>query len=217
MEILESGFAKMDKADFIKGVRAAEAYREALEKKHGAEKKSEKAFNALAALSKLAEGGSALEIFKRNFTANHGIVIESVDELVEFLKRRNCSAGIVDKKVSENFGLEKFFDISGNFNRQNQYEGCDFGITKASFAVAESGHIVLNDDCVGDRMASIAPWIHVAVLDSSQIVLSISEGLARTLDCPYAIYVGGPSKTTDVEGVLVEGVHGPGVQACLLL
>jgi hypothetical protein len=34
---------------------------------------------------------------------------------------------------------------------------------------------------------------------------------------PCALWVTGPSKTADVEGILIEGVHGPGIQVCLRL
>ena len=34
---------------------------------------------------------------------------------------------------------------------------------------------------------------------------------------PNTIWVTGPSKTADVEGILIEGVHGPGAQIALLL
>jgi L-lactate dehydrogenase complex protein LldG len=36
-------------------------------------------------------------------------------------------------------------------------------------------------------------------------------------DDPNIIWVTGPSKTADVEGILIQGVHGPGVQGCLLV
>jgi len=34
---------------------------------------------------------------------------------------------------------------------------------------------------------------------------------------PNVIWVTGPSKTADVEGILIEGVHGPGRQITLLM
>jgi L-lactate dehydrogenase complex protein LldG len=34
---------------------------------------------------------------------------------------------------------------------------------------------------------------------------------------PNIIWCTGPSKTADVEGILIEGVHGPGVQIALLV
>ena len=146
-------------------------------------------------VSTTATRGGAKAAFMRNFTANHGDVFESCDSLVEFLKSKGCKTGVADDNP----------------------DGYDFGISKASFAIGENGAIVFKDSDTADRLNTIAPWIHVAVVDSKSIVSTLPEGLAQTVDSPYAVYVTGPSKTTDVEGVLVEGVHGPGVQAVLIV
>ena len=34
---------------------------------------------------------------------------------------------------------------------------------------------------------------------------------------PNVVWCTGPSKTADVEGILIEGVHGPGVQIALFV
>ena len=114
------------------------------------------------------------------------------------------------------FGLGGEFDISFEFD-SGSADSYDFGITPADFAIAESGMIVLKDSTASDRLASIAPWVHVAVLNASDIVMTLQEGFSKMVGCAYGIAISGPSRTTDVEGVLVEGVHGPGVQACLVL
>ena len=199
----------MDKSDFIRRVAAAES----------PERKAAKLpeFQDSDTVSKPQISGGAKAAFIRNFTSNHGDVIESEESLVEFLKAKGCSKGVIDAKLQGGtFGLEKYFDISREFDRNNP-DAYDFGISAASFAIGENGAIVLKDSDIADRMCSIAPWVHVAVLRESDIVETIPEALKRTVDSPYAIWITGPSKTTDVEGILVEGVHGPGIQAAFIV
>ena len=75
---------------------------------------------------------------------------------------------------------------------------------------------MLDDDLTSDRLAALAPWIHVAVVDPATIVRTIPEAIARFGNSPNIIWVTGPSKTADVEGILIEGVHGPGEQIAMI-
>ena len=45
----------------------------------------------------------------------------------------------------------------------------------------------------------------------------LSNAIAAFGDSPNIIWCTGPSKTADVEGILIEGVHGPGEQIALLM
>jgi len=67
------------------------------------------------------------------------------------------------------------------------------------------------------RLAALAPWVHIACLRRGDIVRDTDEATALLGDDPNVVWVTGPSKTADVEGILIEGVHGPGIQVCLLL
>jgi L-lactate dehydrogenase complex protein LldG len=93
----------------------------------------------------------------------------------------------------------------------------EVAITPAAAGIAESGTIVLTDESTPDRLAALAPWIHIAVLPREAIHRSIADAIAALPDDPNVIWVTGPSKTADVEGILIQGVHGPGIQGCLLV
>lgn len=98
-----------------------------------------------------------------------------------------------------------------------QVDEIDAALTLAHGAIAETGTIILTDESTPDRLAALAPWTHIAVLRKDTIHRSVADALAAMPDDPNIIWVTGPSKTADVEGILIQGVHGPGVQGCLLL
>lgn len=159
------------------------------------------------------------ENFCANFAAVSGRAMRSIDELAAFLREYDYGFGFCDPGLKEAVGepLEKKgLEVAYAFERERHNE-YTFGITRASGAIAESGTVVLNDFDTVDRLAALAPWVHVAVLEEDLMVRTIPEGIARFGDCPNIVWVTGPSKTGDIEGILIEGVHGPGEQVCLCL
>jgi len=100
--------------------------------------------------------------------------------------------------------------------RRAQLHEIDAALTPATAAIAESGSVILTDQDTTDRLAALTPWIHIAIIRPTTIHRSIADALATIPTDPNVIWVTGPSKTADVEGILVQGVHGPGIQACLI-
>ncbi len=92
-----------------------------------------------------------------------------------------------------------------------------FGITRASGAIAETGTLILTDADTSRRLIALAPWIHVAVLRRRDILPTVADAIGRLGNDPNVIWCTGPSKTADVEGILIEGVHGPGEQVALIV
>lgn len=82
------------------------------------------------------------------------------------------------------------------------------GVTLCEVAVAETGSLMLTSGPGRSRLASLAPPVHIALLDASSVVASLEEGLARAAQRTSWL-ITGPSRTADIEGVLVRGVHGP--------
>lgn len=99
----------------------------------------------------------------------------------------------------------------------------DIGITSATYAVAETGSLAMASAPGRERLASLAPPVHVAIIDDSQILPDLFDLFARLeADDPTALatnltLITGPSKTGDLELRLTTGVHGPGVWHVIII
>ncbi len=146
-----------------------------------------------------------------------GRVFHDARALAAWLYQAGARRGYVDPSLvpalAPSFGslvLDPVFDEA----RVDDYA---FGITRATAGIAETGSVVLTDRGTLRRLGALAPWIHVAVLDRRDLLGTVLDALRTLGDDPNVIWVTGPSKTADIEGILIEGVHGPGEQAVLLL
>jgi L-lactate dehydrogenase complex protein LldG len=156
------------------------------------------------------------------FTERHkhvnGTPISSLAELVALFvasgwRRGYCDPALV-ARLRPAFPAEIVFETDFDRTRVDDYQ---FGITAAVGAIAETGTVILNDAATSRRLAALAPWVHVAVVPRSRIHIDLPEAVAALGSDPNIIWCTGPSKTADVEGILIEGVHGPGVQIALLV
>lgn len=158
---------------------------------------------------------SLAEQFQFKFEAAGGIFIQGWQALGELLTERQLQCGYVDPTIADYVSAwppatSTVFDRA----RVDDYE---FSVTRAAMGIAESGSIVLNEQRSSSRIGALAPWLHVAVLDQSLLVGTIPEAIERFGDDRATLFVTGPSKTADVEGILIKGVHGPGIQVCCLV
>lgn len=153
-------------------------------------------------------------VFRARLEAVNGVLLEGVRGLGAALRREGLRRGYVDPALwaREDLRAElEGFDVCTAFERP-RVEDYDFGITNAEAAIAETGSVVLSDASVPARLAAVAPWAHVALVPEAALLPDLPAALAALGDDPSVIWVTGPSKTADVEGILIEGAHGPGVQ-----
>jgi L-lactate utilization protein LutB len=93
--------------------------------------------------------------------------------------------------------------------------GYDAGITMAQHAIAETGTLILEAERERHRLISLLPPIHIALVRSSDICLTIGDALKQLRgDSQRAMsraitFITGPSRTADIELTLTVGVHGP--------
>ncbi|HYA85775.1 MAG TPA: lactate utilization protein [Nitrospirota bacterium] len=86
------------------------------------------------------------------------------------------------------------------------------GISQADWGLANTGTLVQDSTAVEQRLVSILPEIHIAVLTRGRLLPDL-PALFPKLDprkAAYIAFITGPSRTADIERVLTIGVHGPG-------
>jgi L-lactate dehydrogenase complex protein LldG len=106
---------------------------------------------------------------------------------------------------------------SGIVDREELRDVCavaDVGITSADYALADTGTLVMIASPQEQRLISLLPPAHIAVVPKDRILTGLDE-LFTLVPLPAAgssslVLITGPSRTADIEQILVRGVHGPG-------
>jgi L-lactate dehydrogenase complex protein LldG len=92
--------------------------------------------------------------------------------------------------------------------------GAAIGITGAEYALADTGTLVVFSGPEESRLMSLLPPLHIALVERGRILTGLDE-LLVTMPLPAQrsssmVLITGPSRTADIEQILVRGVHGPG-------
>ena len=152
----------------------------------------------------------------------------TVQKYIDIFKKIGGSAFLVDDiaavkaLINDHFDVTKRIvttlpDLSGIAEKissavdPHKYEDVELAIIRAHFGVAENGAVWLTEDLMGQR---IIPYIcqHLAVIISAEsIVPTLHEAyeIIGAGDYGFGGFIGGPSKTADIEQALVLGAHGP--------
>ena len=142
--------------------------------------------------------GSLVQLFKLNLEAvdGHCIVVQSEAEVEETVKR--LTEGRKIAKPDE--------------PREDLFRS-EVGVTGAQAGIAETGTLVLDSSVDRNRLVSLVPPVHIAILNASRIYTTLGETLAALQSgaeiSPAITFITGPSRTADIELTLTIGVHGP--------
>lgn len=168
-----------------------------------------------------AVGMKVRKIVAADLTRTIGGLLEEIKA-----KRVVVSVGTLPQAVGLKDSIRKkgveVVDWAATPGLESQYD-TDAGITDVHAAIAESGTMVCCSDAGHSRGLSLVPPQHIAVVRRSDILPDLIDFWNRMKPLPSTqwpssiAFITGPSKTADIEGVLVTGVHGPGTVHILVV
>ena len=142
--------------------------------------------------------------FREEFLALKGEIIDSKEKLTEFLDGFSKIATDGSNLVEQAVG-------AGNVGVRE----ADLGITSCDCLIAQLGAIIVTPKTAGGRALSVLPPVHLAVARRNQILSDLASALAfirKRYDgrWPSTLsIIAGPSRTGDIEKIMVMGAHGP--------
>jgi L-lactate dehydrogenase complex protein LldG len=149
-----------------------------------------------------------LEAFKTSLHQMGGIFLDLPDsgDVLAPVREKIAGAKIVCSVVPEIAGNR---DITG-VGVPQELADVDLAIVRASFAVAETGSVLLSEaDLHVNAVAYLAQHL-IVLLDPADIVVNLHHAYRRPefRGRHYASFHTGPSATADIEGVLIHGAQG---------
>jgi L-lactate dehydrogenase complex protein LldG len=132
---------------------------------------------------------------------------------VEQWKKIATHSGALTTPAARLLGLPVLLTDEGY--ESTALEVCDVGITECDALVAQTGSVLVTSRSAGGRALSVLPPHHVVLARRDQLVPDLPEAftfLQRKYSAGYPSFVSfitGPSRTGDIERILVLGAHGP--------
>lgn len=106
---------------------------------------------------------------------------------------------------------------SGIIDREELRAACataGAGITSADYALADTGTLVMFSSREEARLISLLPPCHIALVPRDRVLTGLDELFSIAPEpasrSSSMVLITGPSRTADIEQILVRGVHGPG-------
>ena len=94
-------------------------------------------------------------------------------------------------------------------------EQCDAGFSACDALIAQTASVLITNHSAGGRALSVLPPHHVVLATADQMVTTMADGFAILREKhqenwpSFISFITGPSRTADIERVLVLGAHGP--------
>jgi L-lactate dehydrogenase complex protein LldG len=121
--------------------------------------------------------------------------------------------GELSRAAAESLGLPVAY-VEGGVPKE-ELARCDVGVTECDALVAQTGSVLVTSRSSGGRALSCLPPHHVVIARRDQMVPDLPAAITLLKEkyrgaFPSMIsFITGPSRTGDIERILVLGAHGP--------
>jgi L-lactate dehydrogenase complex protein LldG len=128
-------------------------------------------------------------------------------------QRLAAHRGELADTAAQSLGLSTL--ITDDSFDKNELARCDVSISECDALIAQTGTVVVTSRTAGGRALSVLPPHHVVIARREQLVPDLPTAFAlikakHAANYPSMIsFITGPSRTGDIERILVLGAHGP--------
>lgn len=167
-----------------------------------------------------AGSGPVIEVFAdalRDYKANvvqvkpEGVG-ETIAQALGDLQRIVVPAGLPQEWVEALEGREVITDTAEKPLSNHELDQVDAVVTASRCAVSHTGTIMLDGAAdQGRRAITLVPDTHVVVVRAEDVYPTVPQAVAVLGQNPTrpTTWIAGPSATSDIELIRVDGVHGP--------
>lgn len=170
-----------------------------------------------------ANTDEAADVVLRELTAYHELEHGNASVGV---RNRSLRVGLSDAPLVETTlttactrDKELCTTASGHTLAREQLFELHVGVTSVRWGIADTGTLVLDTAMERNRLLSLVPPLHIALVPATAIRDTLANVLdelhasnpngGTTLGSGAVTFITGPSRTSDIELTLVVGVHGP--------
>jgi L-lactate dehydrogenase complex protein LldG len=128
----------------------------------------------------------------------------------EALQSRGISSVVVPSDLDHGIRPD-YLEVTEDRGLSNkELDRIEAALTLSAVTVAASGTILLDHSMgQGRRVVTLLPDTHVCLVNVDSVVGTLPEAISKLGLRPVMTWISGPSATSDIELVRVEGVHGP--------